>query len=552
MPALDGVMRWLRRSLVARAMVLSLVLSTVTSVIVFGLVSLRISSELFRSRSDTVVGLSSTAIEQIRSMGLASTAQDEQGLQTLKASMLRSAESLSGSQQVALLHTEGENAVISSPDLISASLDVQSIPQQLRDQVAAAPEAVFWQSVRGGDGQPAVIVGAAFTMPLSGQQEIYIEHTLAPEQHTLEFVQWMLALAAGLLVLSSVGITVLSATAILRPIRRTVAVSTRLAEGDLGQRLPTTGADEAVRLGRSFNRMADSLERQITELRRLSTLQRRFVSDVSHELRTPITTIRLAAEVVNGQRDELAEPGRRSAEILLGQVERFERLLADLLETSRIDAGAVTLSLTCVDLVALVRQVALDCEPIARERRAPITVTADPAVIDVQVDTGRITRAVRNLLSNALEHGAGHPIAVRVDTVGAGDAGARPAGELLAPAAAEPGCAAADVSAEPGGDAGGGGRLARIRVTDAGPGIAPEDLGHVFDRFWRADASRQRTLGGTGLGLSITREDVRLHGGTVIAASRQGHGATFTILLPLDAAGAAADPLAEPIEGGRR
>lgn len=494
------LMQWLRRSLTARALVVSLVLSTLTTLLVFGLISLRISTELFKSRSETVVGLSQSAIEDVRSIGLGSTAQDEQSLQTLKVSMLRSAESLALSQQVALLKTEsGERPVLNSPDLISASLNAQSIPASLREQVQANPDTIFWQSAKGASGEPAIVVGGSFSVPLAGEHEIYIENSLAPEQQTLEFVQLMLLIAALVLVLMTGAIAVIVTSLILRPIRRTVQVSSRLARGDLGQRLPQTGAAEAVALGRSFNKMADSLERQILELRRLSTLQRRFVSDVSHELRTPITTISLAADVIYARRDDLEGATRRSAEILHTQVQRFERLLSELLETSRLDAGVVALDRSEVDLVGLVRSVVTDCEALSQRQGSPITVTAPDGAVPASIDSVRVGRAVRNLLSNALEHGAGSPIEVVVD---------RPSGATPA--------------------------VGRIRVVDHGRGISADDLEHVFDRFWRADASRQRTLGGTGLGLSITREDMQLHGGSVSAESELGHGATFTITLPLE------------------
>jgi two-component system sensor histidine kinase MtrB len=168
--------------------------------------------------------------------------------------------------------------------------------------------------------------------------------------------------------------------------------------------------------------------------------------------------------------------------------------LADLLEISRYDAQAAVLEADPVDLAGLVRDVALAVGPLAEQRGVPLDLSAVPAAaVLVEADARRVSRIVRNLLANAVEHAAGQPVEV---LIGADD----------------------DVAA--------------VVVRDHGPGLRAGDEEHVFERFWRADPSRARRTGGTGLGLSIAREDALLHGGRLEAAGSPGEGASFRLLLP--------------------
>jgi two-component system sensor histidine kinase MtrB len=246
-------------------------------------------------------------------------------------------------------------------------------------------------------------------------------------------------------------------------------------------------------LARSFNGMADSLQRQIVKLAELSRVQQRFVSDVSHELRTPLTTIRLAGDVLYDQRDSFAPATGRTAELLHTQVERFEELLGDLLEISRYDAGAVMLEHEPTNLVRLVEHAIESITPLAEKRGSDVRLVAPGGYFEAEVDARRIRRIVRNLLGNAVEHGEGKPIVVTVDS------------NLTAVA---------------------------IAVRDYGIGMKPADVTRVFDRFWRADPSRQRTIGGTGLGLSIALEDASLHDGRLEVWSELGVGTCFRLTLP--------------------
>jgi two-component system sensor histidine kinase MtrB len=224
----------------------------------------------------------------------------------------------------------------------------------------------------------------------------------------------------------------------------------------------------------------------------MSRLQRRFVADVSHELRTPITTIRMAADVLHDSSDALPPELLRSSELLQAQLDRFESLLADLLEISRYDAGAAVLDAEPVDLVHLVDNVVSLAAPLA-DRQAPIVADIPDEPVIVDVDARRIERVLRNLLDNALEHSEGEPVEIKLRS---GDGGVA------------------------------------ITVRDHGVGLRPGEASLVFGRFWRADPARARTTGGTGLGLSIALEDVQLHGGWLQAWGEPGRGSVFRLTLP--------------------
>jgi two-component system sensor histidine kinase MtrB len=280
---------------------------------------------------------------------------------------------------------------------------------------------------------------------------------------------------------------------VVGPIRIAAETSEKLAAGQLEQRLPERGEDVIATLARSFNGMADSLQKQITKLAELSRVQQRFVSDVSHELRTPLTTIRLAGDVLYDQRDEFEPPTARTAELLHTQVQRFEVLLADLLEVSRYDAGAVELEIEPTNLVRLVEDAVDSMQPLADQRGSALRFEAPGGYFEAELDGRRIRRVLRNLLGNAVEHGEGRPIVVRVDSNATAVA---------------------------------------VSVRDYGVGMSSSEVSQVFDRFWRADPSRQRTIGGTGLGLAISLEDATLHDGWLEVWSEPGMGTCFRLTLP--------------------
>jgi two-component system sensor histidine kinase MtrB len=263
-------------------------------------------------------------------------------------------------------------------------------------------------------------------------------------------------------------------------------VSEEIADGALDVRLLEKGEDVIAVLARSFNKMADSLQRQITKLASVSKMQQRFVSDVSHELRTPLTTIKLAGDLLFEARDTLDPTLRRSAELLHGQIVRF-------LEISRYDAGAVRAELEIHDMNQVVGMAIASIDPLAKNRGSQIEVVAPTGEILAEFDSRRIERLLRNLLANAIEHGEGKPIRVEV---------------------------------------GANAHAVAVNVSDNGIGMTKAQLERVFDRFWRADPARKRTSGGTGLGLAISLEDTMLHGGMLDVWAAPDAGATFRLTLP--------------------
>ncbi len=231
----------------------------------------------------------------------------------------------------------------------------------------------------------------------------------------------------------------------------------------------------------------------ITDLRRADQIRRDFVANVSHELRTPLTAIRGYVEALSDG-DASSEESRRFLDIIARHTQRMERLVKDLLRLARLDAGQETLELSACDARGLAQAVAADLAPAAESRSQRIDVTVAPGAETVRADAAKLHDALRNLVANAITYSP-EQAAIRIDV---GREGSRSA----------------------------------ISVSDEGPGIPPDDLARVFERFYRVDKSRARDPGGTGLGLAIVKHLVELHGGTARAENRPGGGARFVITLP--------------------
>ena len=201
---------------------------------------------------------------------------------------------------------------------------------------------------------------------------------------------------------------------VVNPVRRAAVVAERLSSGRLNERMRARGEDDLARLAKSFNEMADSLQTQIRQLEGLSRVQQRFVSDVSHELRTPLTTIRMAADLIHDSRTDFDPAVSRSAELLHNELDRFEELLADLLEISRFDAGAAALDSELIDLRGdggpgrAVRPA--DRRPLGQHHHGH----GRPGRCDAEIDARRVERILRNLVVNALEHGEGRPVEIAI------------------------------------------------------------------------------------------------------------------------------------------
>ncbi len=376
-----------------------------------------------------------------------------------------------------------------------------SVPNDLRSSVQSNQrQAWTYTEIRYLDNHtaPGLAVGAPLTIPGVGKYELYYLFPLSQEQATLDLVQRTVLLVGALLILTLGGIAYVVTRQVVSPVRVAARTAEKFSAGQLTERMSVRGEDDLALLATSFNGMASNLQDKINRLEDLSRVQQRFVSDVSHELRTPLTTVRMAADVIYESRDEFDPATARSSELLQTQLDRFEELLADLLEISRFDAGAATLDAEGIDARMLVDRAVEAARPFAEAQNTELRVTAPEQVV-VELDSRRIDRVLRNLVLNAVEHGEGRPIDV---TLGSD-------GEAMA-----------------------------ITVRDHGVGLRPGESSLVFNRFWRADASRARTVGGTGLGLSIALEDVRLHGGWLEAWGEPGDGSCFRMTLPLKAGGA--------------
>src|SRR5699024_7164464 len=191
---------------------------------------------------------------------------------------------------------------------------------------------------------------------------------------------------------------------VVLPVRQAASIAQRFADGHLKERMVIRGEDDVARLAVAFNEMAQSLSDQITQLEEYGNLQKRFTSDVSHELRTPLTTVRMAADMLHDSREDLDPILARSVELMITELDRFESLLADLLEISRHDAGVAELSLEDIDVRGPVRAAMAQVAHLAEETGSELVVDLPDEPVSAAVDPRRVERVVRNLLANAYDH----------------------------------------------------------------------------------------------------------------------------------------------------
>jgi signal transduction histidine kinase len=320
--------------------------------------------------------------------------------------------------------------------------------------------------------------------PAVNDRQLYFFFSEEDLRHELAQLRNILLAGVGILVLLAALAGVVLARAALRPVASASAAAHSLAEGLLETRLPVEGQDEFGAWAQSFNEMAAALEAKIVALSAAQARERRFTSDVAHELRTPLTALVGEASLLASHLDRMPAESRRPAELLIADVGRLRRLVEELMEISRFDAGAESVHAEVVEVAALVAATlhARGWDGRVRLDGEGPRLTSDPR---------RLERIVANLVGNALEHGASE-VSVRL--------------------------------ASENGDA-------VVEVADDGPGISPEHLPHLFERFYKADAARSG--GGTGLGLAIAQENARLLGGEIEVASEPGEGSRFTLRLPV-------------------
>ncbi len=510
--------RW-RTSLQFRTVLTTLVIASIAVIGVGGYLAGQISSGLFKERLAQAQLESTRGATQVQESFSGASLSDQPRVSTYVKDELKLLEvgGADDNRKYLMVKVPKQDSTLAVSSVDSGGVTSAIIPDELRKAVQGDKTGQYWQSIElptGSSGMhPAVVIGSQVEL-LNTNYELYMIYDLNTAQLTLNYIQSVLWLAGAILLVLIGAIAWYVTRMVVQPVSQAAAVSEKLAAGRLEERIPVEGEDEMARLATSFNKMATSLQDQINALAALSEMQQRFVSDVSHELRTPLTTVRMAAEVLYDARDDFDPINKRSSELLFHQVERFELLLADLLEISRFDAGVADLDIESLDIFSVIHSVMEAAAPVAEANNSELSVVTrlrNHKCI-VEMDARRIDRILRNLVLNALEHSEGRPVKIFVS---------------------------ADENA-----------LA-VAVRDYGIGMSPDALEHVFDRFWRADPARARTTGGSGLGLSIAMEDARLHGGWLEAWGVPGDGACFRLTLPRRRGGALAySPVPLPPDGG--
>nr|WP_225953759.1 HAMP domain-containing sensor histidine kinase [Kibdelosporangium phytohabitans] len=363
---------------------------------------------------------------------------------------------------------ESNGVIIYRGRTLSGGLRPSDIPLELRAK--AATGVVAWQRVVR-DGNAGVLMGLRLS-----DLEFYGARGLQDEQESisqLALLAWVIGI--GSLVLGGF-LAWLAANSVLRPVRELDAAARRLGEGDLTTRVQVRGTDELAGVAQTFNTTAAALEKQVADARR-------FVADVSHELRTPLAAMTAVTDVLDEEAPHLTEHAGKAASLVSQGTRDLTRLVNDLMEVSRFDSGTATLAVEDVDVAEAITAT-------LRARRWSDVVTAFEPVT-TRLDPRRLDVVVANLVGNALKHGSA-PVSVALR--------------------GEPGWVV-------------------VEVADRGPGLDPQVLPQVFDRFYKADTARTRSEG-SGLGLAIAWENARLHNGTITAGNRPDGGAVFTLRLP--------------------
>jgi two-component system sensor histidine kinase MtrB len=387
-----------------------------------------------------------------------------------------------------------DSGAIGSDGLPAAVGPYRDVPDGLRKMVEAGFSGSQITTVLRDTVPTTFLVVGVPVISSFRPMQLYLLFPLTSEQATAEVVQSTLIIGGLVLLLLLAVIANLVTRQVVRPVRQAAEVAERFADGSLDERMPVVGEDDVARLAESYNEMAESIQDQIHQLEEFGQLQRRFTSDVSHELRTPLTTVRMAADVLHASREQFPAGLARSTELLVDELDRFESLLGDLLEISRLDAGVEELAADLVDIRVLARRAHDAVRAIASGAGITIVMNMPDHEVTAELDSRRVERILRNLLANAIDHGEGMPVELTVRSDG---------------------------------------RAVAVAVRDRGVGLRPGEAELVFNRFWRADPSRNRRTGGTGLGLSISLEDARLHGGWLEAWGERGYGAVFRLTLPV-------------------
>lgn len=491
-----------RRSLQVRVVVSTLALSSAVVFVLGMVLQNEITDRLLAAKVQAATSQAQSA-QQTASTVLRGVNSGSDDLQTRMANVLSSlTSSATDPQQEASSAAGGFVPVLANdaadqpPEQLVFSGPYADVPVGLRQAVEGGRVEYQINTVPSAGGNTTFLVLGVPITSAGQPMQLYLLFPLTAEQQTIAVVQETLVVGGLVLVLLLASVTNLVIRQVVRPVRRAAEVAERFAEGHLDERMRVIGEDDVARLAESYNQMAESIQDQIHQLEEFGQLQRRFSSDVSHELRTPLTTVRMAADVLHASREQFPAGLARSTELLVDELDRFEALLGDLLEISKLDAGVEELASDLVDVAGLARSAIASVQGIVGGTTTVVELhlpEGPEAARTAEVDARRVGRILRNLLANAIDHGEGLP--VRMTVAGDDDAVA-------------------------------------VTVRDYGVGLRAGEGELVFNRFWRADPSRNRRTGGTGLGLAISLEDARLHGGWLDAWGEPGQGASFRLTLP--------------------
>jgi signal transduction histidine kinase len=366
--------------------------------------------------------------------------------------------------------------VVSREDLADV---LPTLPADLRTRVDRGELAYAWVTLAD---RPSLVVGGRAG---SSGPAYYFVHDVRSLEEALAQLRTALVVGTIVLILLALLVARVIARGVLAPVEAAGRAAERIERGDLSARVPVTSNDEFGTWAERFNRMAAALADTIGRLEAAETRNRAFVADVAHELRTPLAALVAEASILREHLDDLPVESRRAGELLVTDVGRMRTLVDDLMEVSRFDAGAEQIAVEPVDLGGLVRSVAA-----ARLPEASLHLPDRPLVIDS--DPRRLERILGNLLDNAREHAAAAPVDVSLST---------DAGEIA------------------------------LAVSDAGPGVPPDRLERIFERFYKADPSRHG--GSSGLGLAIAAEHAALLGGYLTAANLASGGLRIELRLPV-------------------
>ncbi len=369
---------------------------------------------------------------------------------------------------------------------------LRNFPEDAR-QIETLFAGIAQSWVRSGRRQadPSIIVGVPLSNTAAAPAAVFLYTPITGVNQTVQALDrlLLLSLLLGTLVAALLGFFI--SRGLTRPLADISHAAARFAVGDYASRTGATGGDEIGRLGRTFNTMAESLAK-------IEYNRREFLANVSHELKTPVASIQALAEALADGVAANPEHQQRYLATIVGESQRIDRLIRDLLDLAQLEAGELSIVPEKTDLVAFLNRETAKYDHLLAEKNLTLRIDAPASVPPVLADPGRLTQIVANLVSNATRHSpAGETIVITVQPV---------AGKVA------------------------------VTVGDRGPGIPPEDQPYIWDRFYRVDKSRSRSGGGTGLGLAITKRLVQAMNGEITLESTLDQGAKFTFTLPVSGA----------------